>query len=268
MARQIALAHLTAVHLNPAELVTIAGGAGYSAVGFKILPSAPGGPEFPLMDDRAMLADTLAAMDGEGVSVNEIEIIRLGEDFDPTIYTAFLEVGAKLGARSVIVAGDDENFDRLVQSFGRLCEVVEPYGMSVDIEFMPWKAIDTGKKALALLEAAGQPNGGILVDPLHVSRSGTTIADLAAIPHSMINYYQICDASAQMPRDLEEMLYVARKERMLPGQGGIDLRGMVDVLPDDVVVSVEIPSEINRAAGDAAWVSRCLHATRAFLQQA
>lgn len=268
MTRTFALAHLTAVHLTPPELVTLAGRAGYGAVGFKILPSAPGGPEYPLMDDRGMLAETLAAMKGEGVVVNEIEIIRLDEGFDATVYRRFLELGAELGAKSVIVAGDDEDFSRLVDSFASLCELAANYGMSVDIEFMPWKPVDTGPRALELVRTADQPNGGILVDPLHVSRSGTTNDDLAGIPREMINYYQLCDAPAGMPRDLEEMLHVARKERMLPGEGGIDLRGMVAALPGDVLVSLEIPSEAALAHGHAEeWLRRCIASARAFFDQ-
>jgi sugar phosphate isomerase/epimerase len=140
-----------------------------------------------------------------------------------------LEAGAALAAKAVLVAGDDTDVARLTDSYARLCEAMAAFGMSADLEFMPWTAVPDAKAALRIVDGAGRPgNAGILVDALHVSRSGTTLDDLRAIPRALLHYAQICDAPTReqigRPFTVEEMIHTARCERLLPGEGGIDLR--------------------------------------------
>ena len=68
--------------------------------------------------------------------------------------------------------------------------------------------------------------------------------------------------SGPRPTDFETMIYQARNERAFPGEGNLDLAGMLSVLPDGVPLSLEAPvkslaeqidarrARATRAAGD------------------
>ena len=117
--------------------------------------------------------------------------------------------------------------------------------------------------ALRVVTDADQPNGEVLIDTIHVARSATTLDDLRGIPATRMSYLQICDCPASPAESVEDLLFTARQERLLPGEGGADLAGIVGALPADLIVSVEIPSHRRIAdMGHAAWAEFCLAESR------
>ncbi len=59
------------------------------------------------------------------------------------------------------------------------------------------------------------------------------------------------------------MIHTARSARLLPGDGGIDLRGLLKALPDDLPLSLEIPNdEWLPRLGAEEWGRRALAAAR------
>lgn len=256
------LAHLTLLDQPPAELIAIAARTGYQKVGLRLLASAPGGAAYPLMRDARALEDTLARMGDTGVGVFDLEIVRLGAGFRASEYLPFFEAGARLGAKAMLVAGDDADEGRLTASFAALCQASAPFGLSADLEFMPWTKVPDARTALRIVTGAAQPNGGVLVDALHFARSATSLADIAGIPRHLLHYAQICDAPAEIPTTPEGLIHTARCERLLPGEGGIDLAGLFASLPEDLAVSVEIPNEKRAPAlGAEEWARQALVAS-------
>lgn len=260
------LAHLTALTHNPAQMVDLAARTGYSYAGLRLLPVAPGALAYPLMDNPALLAETLARMEDTGVGIFDLELIRLNANFNAQDYLAFFEVGERLGARAVLIAGDDREFSRLVENYARLCEAMQPYGLSADLEFMPWTAVPDLTTALRIVGQADQVNGGILIDALHFDRSDSRVEDIAKIPTQWLHYAQICDGPAQRPTTDEGLIYAARNERLLPGEGAIDLRRIWQSLPAELPISIEIPNEQRVAqVGVEAWARSALVAAKATL---
>ena len=265
--RAYSMAYLTARRCGAPEAVRIAAATGYGFVGLRLWPNAPGTPYQHLLGDVALMRETLAACRDTGVGVFDLEIVRIGEAFDPRLYLPLFEAGAALGARAVLVAGDDTDPARLATSYARLCELMAPFGLTADLEFMPWTAVPDARSALALVEAAGSPgNAGILVDALHFGRSHTTLEDIRAIPRSLLHYAQICDGEAGTHFSTEQLLHTARCERLMPGEGNIDLFGLFAALPPDLPVSVEMVHLLREAVTPAqAWAAECLAASRPFL---
>jgi sugar phosphate isomerase/epimerase len=273
MPRSYSLAYLTASTLTPSRAIGLAAELGYQFVGLRPLPNGAGAARQLLIGDPSALRETIAAQRDTGVRVFDLEIVRIGEGFDPRSVLPLLEAGAALEAKAVLVAGDDADATRLADGYARLCELMKPHGLTADLEFMPWTAVRDAKAALRIVELAGRPsNAGILVDALHASRSTTTLDDLRAIPRGLLHYAQICDAttSAQAGRafSVEELIHTARCERLLPGEGGIDLAGIFSALPHDLPVSVEIPNEGRLAlAGQTQWARESLAAARGVLER-
>jgi len=262
MSRTISLAHLTALPCDPPTLVQIAADAGCAAAGIRLWPAMPGGTHYALMDDAALLRETLARMAATGVSVLDIELLRIGAAFDVAACTPFLDVGARLGAKHILVAGDDPDEARATASFAALCEAAARYDLTCNLEFMPWTAVRDAPGAHRIVSAAAQPNGGVLIDALHWARSGSTLDDVSALPRHALNYAQICDGLVPGPSTVEGLVFDARCERLLPGEGGIPLRSLFERLPADLPVSIEIPNDRRAPAmGYVAWATAAVAAT-------
>ncbi len=267
MTRTYSLAYLSAHRCTPPQAMAVAARQGYSFVGLRLWPNAPGGPQQHLLGRPEVLRECLAVQRDTGVGVLDLEIIRIGAPFDPHAWDTLYEAGAALKARAILVAGDDPNEARLSQNYARLCEVMAPYGMTADLEFMPWTAVPDAASAMRVVRQAGTPaNAGILVDALHVGRSRTTLEDIRAIPRELLHYAQICDAEAGTHFSTDEMIHTARCARLLPGEGSIDLHGLFQALPQDLPVSVEvIHLEREAAHSPDDWAARCLAASRPFV---
>ncbi|HEY0275924.1 MAG TPA: sugar phosphate isomerase/epimerase [Paenirhodobacter sp.] len=270
MAHPISLAFLTTFEVGPAEAVRIASAAGYDMVGLRMLPAAASGePEYPLLTDDRTLRAVQAALDETGVTIGDMEIIRLKAENDWDLFARFCERSAALQARHVLVAGDDTDPARLTDSFARFCALAVPYGLTADLEFMPWTAVPDAAAALRIVEGAGAANGGVLVDALHYDRSGTTLDDIATLPRNRLNYVQFCDGVVPYDPSDEGLIRVARGERLMPGEGGIDLIGLARVIPADITVSVEIPHRALATKVDALGrAAMAIAATKAILRAA
>jgi sugar phosphate isomerase/epimerase len=257
------LAYLTSVPLSPADALVLAGKLGYRHTGVRIAPASPGGDFHPLSTDAAMLRETLARNQDSGATVFDVEIVRLAADFRVDAFARFLETCGALGASAILVAGDDPDESRLTASFAAFCDAAAKYNLTADLEFMPWTRVPNARAALRVVGNAARPNGRILVDTLHAGRSTTTLADIAAIPRTMLSYAQLCDAPGEIPSTQEGLIHTARNARLLPGEGGIDLVGILAQLPADLPISLEIPhAERLPALGPEEWGRQALAAAK------
>src|SRR5438046_5381 len=89
--------------------------------------------------------------------------------------------------------------------------------------------------------AARKPNAGVLVDPIHFDRGGNVPADIGGVGQERLHYAQLCDAPAERPRDTETLLHQARAERLMPGDGGLNLMGILRALPPELPLALEVP---------------------------
>ncbi|MGL4325760.1 MAG: sugar phosphate isomerase/epimerase family protein [Beijerinckiaceae bacterium] len=263
MKREFSLAYLTAGPRDPRDVISTAARLGYDAVGLRALPVAPGGDYAPFIDDKALLRETQAVMRDTGVRVFDVEIIRINRDFSVEGVMPFLDICGALQAKAILVAADDTDESSLIANYAAFCEAAAQFNLTADLEFMPWTAVKSANDAVRIVTAAAQPNGGVLVDSLHVGRSATTLADIAAIPRDWLHYAQLCDAHGPTPLDESELIFTARCARLLPGEGGIDVAGIVAALPDTLPISVEVPHDERRAAvGFEEWARQALAASR------
>ena len=268
MAFPLSLAFLTVRHSGPEEAVRIAAEAGYDMVGLRLLPAAPTEAPYALMTDATVQANVEAALRDTGIAFADMEIVRLKPETDVAEFEAFCALGQRLGARNILVAGDEPDHDRLTETFGRFAELAAAHGLTADLEFMPWTAVKTLKDAQKIVETSGAANGGVLIDALHYDRSATTIEDVRALDPARINYAQICDGPVPYDPSDEGLIAIARNGRLLPGDGGIDLAGLIRALPDGTPISVEIPSPLELELGPLEFARRAADRTRALIADA
>ena len=52
-------------------------------------------------------------------------------------------------------------------------------------------------------------------------------ADIGGVAQERLHYAQLCDAPPERPHDTETLLHQARAERLMPGDGGLNLMGIL-----------------------------------------
>ena len=240
---KFSLAHLSLLDLTPPELILTAAEAGYSHVGLRLVAVTPGGAAWALWDDKPMMAMTKARMAETGVGVWDVELARLEPETDVNRFKPLFEAAAELDCHHVLTQIDDSDANRAVDNFGKLCDLAAPYGVGCDIEFIPWQTTNTMGRAAAILQASGRSNVGIMIDNLHFDRAGTRPEEIDRYPREWCRYIQRCDAPKKKPADLHGLLYAAREERLFPGEGELDILGVLAHLPKNIPVALEIPTE-------------------------
>ena len=242
MDRPLSLAALTVIELTPPEVVKCAALARYSHVGLRLLPVTPREPSFDILGDTPMRRELQSVLADTGVKVFDVEFIRLDATTILSGLIPLLETAAELGARNVLVAGFDADEARFVDRFAQLCDLAAPHALNVSLEFYPWAEVNSLPKAHRAVAACGRANAGILIDALHFDRTRATFAELAAVPSHLFRYMQLCDAPATRPATMDALIHQARAERLYPGEGGLDLLGLLQLLPHDLPISIEAPT--------------------------
>jgi sugar phosphate isomerase/epimerase len=243
MNRAIGLAALTVLELPPPDMVSCAADAGYSHIGLRLVPATPTEVRHATIGDTPLIRATLQRLADTGVEVLDIEILRLTPDVDVRDFLPVLETGARLGAKNALVAGNDPDEARLTERFAALCDLAQSLGIAPCLEPMPWTDVRDFAQGARVLRGAAHPNAGLLIDPIHFDRGGSHASEIATVPPEWLRYAQLCDAPAQRPTDLAELLRQARADRMLPGEGALDLPGILRALPRTTPLSLEVPME-------------------------
>lgn len=243
MTRPISLAHLTLLELAPPELIRVAANAGYTSVGLRLIAVTDTTPGYPLMGDPAMMRDTLSAIIETGVTVNDIEFVRLTPEFDPMALGGFLEAGAQLGAKYIVTAPYDPDLQRLADNLAAFSDHSGQFELKPVLEFFPWTNVPDLRTAQRIVEQTGDASIGILVDTLHFDRSGSSLSDLASVDSARLPFIHVCDAPVKDFYSNEELLHTARAARLTPGHGDIPISEILGFLPGDLPIALEVPLE-------------------------
>jgi sugar phosphate isomerase/epimerase len=197
-------------------------------------------------------ADIRAILDHHGVRVAEVEFLMGWSSVDPGFDWAeqeasLLHLAEVVGARhlncgDVGMTGPMLPLDDVAERFAGICARAAERGLLVAIEFLPWSEIPDVATAWEIVRRSGAPNGGLDVDAWHYYRGPSTDAQLRAVPPEHVVVLQLDDAGPP-EGDLAEDTSTRRR---LPGEGELDLVGLIRTLDDmgvDAPVSVEILSD-------------------------
>jgi sugar phosphate isomerase/epimerase len=247
LAARLALSHGSLINVPPPQFVQAAADAGFRQVSLRVAAGLealgkgePSGP-YRLLDDRALQRETRRALDATGTRVVEAEYVFLTPELEVGDYRRLIEVGAELGARQVVVVFfgyDDEA--RIVVDFARLCDLACAYGLTAIIEFVAPTSVNSIEKCGRIITASARANTGILVDALHLFRTGGSVDGLAAMKPDLIVNCQLSDGLMSLGATWQPDM---PKNRMHLGDGDFPLRQLVAALLPDVPVAIEVPSE-------------------------
>ncbi|WP_346893224.1 TIM barrel protein [uncultured Roseibium sp.] len=270
MPHTLSLSFLTLHDVAPTVAIRAAADAGFQMLGLRLLPANPQAEApYPLLTDDALLSETLSVLSDTGVQVADIEMVRLNAATTRDDYAALLVRAAVLGASNILVVGDDTDEIRLTEKYAEFAEAAAGYKLNAALEFMPFTGVPDLAAARRIVDKVDTPNATIIIDALHVHRSGTTCAEIAALPVHQIAYGQLCDGPVPFDPSREELTRIARTARNFPGEGGIDLVELVEALPGDLLISVEVPDvELARTARPAERAKRAFETAVSILTKA
>ena len=264
-ANLIALSPPTLPDTPPLEYVEAAAAAGYDAVGLRLARS----PLFafhPVVGDAALIRELKRALAGTGLSVLDILSFYLQPATDFDTFAAALELGAELGARYALVAGDDPEWERLRDHLGRFCDVAGRFGVVAAVEFAVIRPLATLSQTLRLLSELGRKNAVVCLDPLNFVRSGGSAALLRGLDPRLFPYAQISDGVLGPGEpDLTKLGRMSPNQRRLPGEGRLPLRDILDALPPGLPLSVELPMPTTTRLSAREWAQTTAASTRRFL---
>ena len=250
MKHDYSLAHLTVLSLAPPQMIDVAARAGYRYVGLRATRVTPDEVLYDLAHDRALMQETKARLADTGVEVLDFELFRMDPALEPESFAGVLDAAAELGARHIIAQLPDPDRERAVARFARLCDLAKPLSIAVSLEFPHWTETGNLSEAARVVRAVNRSNAGILVDMLHLGRSDSTLDELASLPPEWFRFAHVCDAAREVPPTMAGIIHTARDERQFPGEGGIDVRGILACLPPDIPYALEIPRvALTRAVG-------------------
>jgi sugar phosphate isomerase/epimerase len=265
--RKFSLAHLTILDAPPPELIRIAARTGYDYVGLRLIPlGLPGEVAYAPHEDAVMRRDIKAAIDDTGVHVLDVELARIIDGPAPDSYLPALETAAELGAKHVLSSVWMRDRHQVIERFARLCEVAKPLGLTVNLEFVSSTEWNTLEGALDVVTSCGRDNVGIMIDTLHFHRSRIPIEQLDLVPVSWAHFAHVCDDRPDVPATIEEARRTMREERLYPGEGAVDIAGIVGRLPQSVILAIELPHRQRLLElGPDRFARTCLERTKQYL---
>jgi len=106
------------------------------------------------------------------------------------------------------------------EAFAAACDRAAALGVRVHLEFGRTRVPGNIPEAARVVEDAGRPNGGLMIDAWHVHWGSGSFEDLGAVAGSRITGVQLCDAPPVEPEDYG---WATRHQRVAPGRGAADL---------------------------------------------
>ena len=202
---ELCLANLTVGDADALALIDAAAAGGFDSVNMWLVepPAMAHVSAFkrevtPVVGNAPLIAAIRRRCDERGVRIFTGSAGWIGPSFDAAAIAPVIETLAALESRSVSVVGWDPERERLMEHFSAVCAAAAAYNLDVHLEFMAYAAVKTVEEARTFVERSGAPNAKIIVDALHLDRSGGTPADVRQLPAGRIRAVQLCDAPAAM----------------------------------------------------------------------
>jgi sugar phosphate isomerase/epimerase len=265
---RLGIERLCVFGMGPVEMVTLAADLGCAGIGIALTPMRRFNPhdyaDWSLREDAALRREMIAAMRDRGVRITLLEGFGIAPGRDVAEYAGDLDLLCALGGERINLVSLEPDMQRTIEGFATMAQMAAERGLQVSTEIGPGP-INGLDPALTLLREVAAQNLSLLLDTMHYFRFGGTIEALSGLAPGTIGYVQLCDVPLISP--FASYMDEALHERMVPGEGELPLRALMPLLPEDVVVSLEVPrrSLALQGVGPLDRVRPCVEAARALL---
>ncbi|CAM3023069.1 xylose isomerase [Mycobacterium intermedium] len=238
---RLAIGCLSVFGLPPVGLVNLAADVGCRHISTTVrgFPLVPLGYRPFTLKDTALRMELRAALNHRGASISLGDGFLVLPDTDVAVYCGDLDVLAELGTPRISVVSLDPDLGRTLDQFSILAALAAQRGIITTLEPVPGLTVGDLPTALAALKHVARPDFVLLIDTMHLVRSGSGAADLAALQPGFIGYAQLSDTTFRPRGDnyMDEAMF----ERMVPGEGELPLHDILSALPRDIIIEIEVP---------------------------
>jgi sugar phosphate isomerase/epimerase len=163
-----------------------------------------------------------------------------------------LDAAEGLGARHIKIGdlgNDCADVPLMTEEFGRLCRQAAERGTNVLFEMLPaaFSRAPSLDQVLTICRGSGARNGGIMLDNLHLQRTGTQPADIVSkIGPDIPLGVEINDGTLAVPVNFLDSVV---NKRLLPGDGEFDIAAFLHAVWTqgyDGPIGVEVLNEYIR----------------------
>ena len=163
-----------------------------------------------------------------------------------------LDAAEALGAHHIKIGdlgNDCADVARMTEEFGPLCHQAAERGTGVLFEMLPpqFSQARSLDDVIAICRGAGAANGGIMLDNLHLQRTGTLPQDIVRkIPRGLPLGVEINDGMLATPVNFLDSVV---NKRLLPGDGEFDIEAFLHAVWThgfDGPIGVEVLNEYIR----------------------
>jgi sugar phosphate isomerase/epimerase len=230
--------------------VELAAKAGFTGMGFWHT-------DLQYIRERHSLAEMSRILRDNGIVQIEVEWLldwfSTGERrrASDQIRALLLEAAQTLSARHIKIGdlgNDCADIAKMTEEFAQLCREARERGTNVLFEMLPaqFSRAPSLEQALAVCRGGGEKNGGIMLDNLHVQRTGTRFSAIAELAREIPLGVEINDGMLAVPRKFEDSVV---NKRLLPGDGEFDIEGFLHAVWNqgyDGPIGVEVLNEYIR----------------------
>jgi len=207
--------------LAPERMVEVAAAAGWPACGVWFDPAT--------WTDATTRA-VRQRLDDTGVVALDLEPIIPAPDHDDQ-GERVIDAAAAVGARHVLFTSRLPELSATIERFSVLCDVASTCGVTLVCEFLPIFPLRSLAMAREVVNRHPISRAGILIDNLHLSRSGGSVDDVRSIDVRRFPYLQIADASSAALTEFASLLDEALNGRLLPGDGALPIAELLSAVP-------------------------------------
>jgi sugar phosphate isomerase/epimerase len=238
----LSLGPSTLFNATPIETLEAAAAAGFDAVGIRVAGRKPGDGATPVAGDAAAVRELKRRRDATGIRITHVTAYWAAPETPLEQFLPVIDAAAELGAEMIVLNcgyDDEAAFVAFMAAYG---EAAAGRGLKLALEFMPYSGAKTLEQAVRMIRAARGNNLGLMLDPLHLARTGGTPAEVKATDPALVYIVQLCDAPPHKPAGID-LRTEALTARLYPGEGGLPLHDFLDAVSPDVQVDVEAPHQ-------------------------
>jgi sugar phosphate isomerase/epimerase len=186
-----------------------------------------------------------------GIQALDAEVFSITPATQRADWMVVLAAAEALGINYLNVVGNNPDAGAFGEAVGRLTDDAREHGILPVVEPIAYRHLNTYDDAVAL---AAQTGCAVELDILHFIRTGARLETVADHP-GLFPILQLCDAPlliddhglvleelAENSDPLLRMVAESRFLRLLPGAGDAPIHALLEVLPDSVHISMEVPN--------------------------